>query len=58
MLLVGYSPVACPLVLSVEQFYHSLREYPLQVAQQYDVVLAMVVYPAAVALLGMSALNV
>ena len=56
VLFVGVVLVACPLIFAVEPFYHLLGDDFLEVAQQDDVILAMEIDPAGVAVLGILAL--
>ena len=57
MLFIGSMLVICPLIFSVKQFYQPLGKDSFQVPQQYDVILAMIVYPALITFFGVLTLN-
>ena len=56
MLFVCRTPIARPLVFAVEEFDKRLWQQFFEISHKDDIVLTMIVYPAAVALFGVSAL--
>jgi hypothetical protein len=54
---IGHFGVICPLIGTIESFNECFWKQTLEVAHQDDVIFAVEVNPAAVALLGVSALS-